>query len=211
MGTRLLIILLLLCATPLFARDFTDDKPLPADIANGAEEPEVAPDDSSISGLIVRAGAGLLIVALVTAGGVWLLRRSPNMRKYFGNAGVVRVLTRTYLGSKTSVFLLKVGNRVVLLGSSPAGLNALSEITDPTEVTRLVAETEAAKPQPEFRAALREKLSTTEVQPQRRDRLDTSAPTRAVRAAPVSDTESARRLAAIRAELERITTQKAGT
>jgi flagellar biogenesis protein FliO len=216
--TAAFLFLIFCMAGTLSAGDYSDDQPLPASFTAeaSAEGEPVVSEQSSVTGLVLRAGAGLLIVALVTAGGVWVLRRNPNMKKYFGGAGVVRVLTRTYLGSKTSVYLLKVGDRVVLVGSAPSGLTALTEITNPTEVTRLIAETESkpakaeAEPKREFRQTLKESISPPEMLPMRRDRLDTSAPTRAVRSTSGEETEGARKLAAIRAELDRMQSGKVG-
>jgi hypothetical protein len=76
----------------------------------------------------------------------------------------VEVLGRSYLDAKRCVYLLKVGSRALVVGSSESGLACLSEIADPGEADRLAAVARSGSPggEPEraaFPAALRRKLS----------------------------------------------------
>lgn len=49
----------------------------------------------------------------------------------------VDVLGRRTIDPRNSVYVIKVGSKIVLLGSSSNGMNTLSEITDPIEVATL--------------------------------------------------------------------------
>jgi hypothetical protein len=55
------------------------------------------------------------------------------------DSGPIRVVGRTALSPRHSVYLLRVGDRVLILGTGPQGAPAnLGEVTDPAELARLV-------------------------------------------------------------------------
>lgn len=89
---------------------------------------------------------GFLALLIVFAAVIWWLRRNPATRKYFGG-GPVKVLTRAYLAPRQAVYLVKVGERVILVGSGNEGMRTLLEIADQGEVNRLMAQVEEANPQ----------------------------------------------------------------
>lgn len=94
------------------------------------------------------AGAFLavLVVLLVFALGLakLFLKRSP-----YAITGLppdaVDVLGRRTVDPRNSVYMIKVGSRLILMGSSPSGLSSLAEITDPIEVASLANVCAAAK------------------------------------------------------------------
>ena len=94
------------------------------------------------------AGAFLavLVVLLVFALGLakLFLKRSP-----YAITGLppdaVDVLGRRAVDPRNSVYMIKVGSRLILMGSSPGGLSSLAEITDPIEVASLTNVCAAAK------------------------------------------------------------------
>jgi flagellar biogenesis protein FliO len=54
------------------------------------------------------------------------------------DSGPIRVVGRTALSPRHSVYLLRVGDRVLILGTGPQGAPAnLGEVTDPAELARL--------------------------------------------------------------------------
>ncbi|MBB6430751.1 FliO/MopB family protein [Algisphaera agarilytica] len=61
-------------------------------------------------------------------GGAVVARPSP----------VVEVLSRTPVAPKNHVLLLRVGQRVLVVGDSSSGLNTLADVTDPEEVASLL-------------------------------------------------------------------------
>ncbi len=55
----------------------------------------------------------------------------------FGHAlpsEVLEVLGRRFLDQRQSIFLLRIGSRILVVGSSAAGLQGLGELSDPVEV-----------------------------------------------------------------------------
>lgn len=81
--------------------------------------------------------AALVVVLLFVLGLAKLfLKRSP-----YSISGLptdaVDVLGRRAVDPRNSVYMIKVGSRLILMGSSPNGLSSLAEITDPIEVASL--------------------------------------------------------------------------
>lgn len=71
----------------------------------------------------------------------WILRRVGKVGPMSTAAapGAVAVISRTSAGNRQQLLLVRLGNRVVLVGSWPGGMAGLSEITDPAEVAALTA------------------------------------------------------------------------
>ena len=83
------------------------------------------PDTSQL--LLRTSGALLLIVVLIFAV-VFVLRRYVFSRNGSGpGSGEVRVLNSTFLGPKKSIHLVKVLNRILVLGVSDTQIATLSE------------------------------------------------------------------------------------
>ncbi len=78
---------------------------------------------------------GLILVLL--AGCAMIFKRIfPSTKRMF-NSDSMEVLGRTYLSSKQFVCLVRIGPRMLVLGCTPENVNALSEISDPEELTAL--------------------------------------------------------------------------
>jgi flagellar biogenesis protein FliO len=58
----------------------------------------------------------------------------------------VEVLSRTMIAPRNHVLLMRVANRILVVGDSPAGLRTLAQIDDPAEIAGLLAATTAASP-----------------------------------------------------------------
>ena len=89
---------------------------------------------SSSGGAVLATMVVLLLFALGLAR--LFFKRSP----YSVNGlptEAVDVLGRRVVDPRTSIYMIKVGSRMILLGSSPGGLSSLAEITDPIEVASL--------------------------------------------------------------------------
>ncbi|HUG93447.1 MAG TPA: flagellar biosynthetic protein FliO [Planctomycetaceae bacterium] len=81
-------------------------------------------------------------------------------------AEAVDVLGRRVLDPRQSIFLVRLGSRMLVLGSTPAGLSTLAEITDPVEVDLLAgfcrpAAGDAAPDKPRRFAALFDRHAST--------------------------------------------------
>ena len=89
--------------------------------------------------LALAAVIGLIFLAR------YLLRRVGSSSPALGGGGPIRVLARANLSPKERLLLVRMGGRVLLLGSAPGGLTTLSEVTDPDEVSELLEQVAAGK------------------------------------------------------------------
>jgi flagellar biogenesis protein FliO len=95
---------------------------------------------------ISKIGSALAIVLGLFLLFAWLLRRGARSVASTLPADVVCVLGRVPLAARQFADLLHVGNKLVLVASSPAGPATLTEVTDPVEVDRLVGLCRQADP-----------------------------------------------------------------
>jgi flagellar biosynthetic protein FliO len=80
---------------------------------------------------------GLAIVLCVVGGLAWLARKHlPTAARGLPGAAF-EVLGRRTIEPRAAVHLVRCGNRILLLGSTPAGLTALTEFSDPEEVDHI--------------------------------------------------------------------------
>jgi flagellar biogenesis protein FliO len=97
---------------------------------------------SSSAGMVLSTLVVLLLFVLGLA--KVFLKRSP-----YSISGLpieaIDVLGRRAVDPRNSVYMIKVGSRLILMGSSPTGLSSLAEITDPIEVASLSNVCAAAK------------------------------------------------------------------
>ena len=89
-------------------------------------------------------GALVLVVALVL-GARYLLGRTGRFSKVVAGQQVIEVLARCNLSLKHQLCLIRLGERILLVGSGPEGLVTLTEVTDAEEASRLLADVGAAK------------------------------------------------------------------
>lgn len=68
----------------------------------------------------------------------WLVRRGSRKSTGALPRDVVSVLGRVPLAARNVAQLLRVGNKLVLVSLTPTGAETLTEVTDPTEVDRIV-------------------------------------------------------------------------
>lgn len=69
---------------------------------------------------------------------------APSSRQ---TAGLVEVLGRTTVGPRTQVLFLRISNqRVIVASQTSAGLQPLTELTDPDEIASLLGKIESARP-----------------------------------------------------------------
>ena len=94
------------------------------------QTPTHAEPTFSMAGTAFDLLVKLTLVAILIVVTVWLLRRFMNRRKAPGN-GYIEVVDRTHLSPNTVLYLVEVGERFVLLGSTSNQLSLLTELTDP--------------------------------------------------------------------------------
>ena len=120
-----------------------------------ADRPE--PRGSSAWGV---AGALALVLGLFAAGAKWFggskLAGGP------AGGGACEVLARVKLEPRASMHVVRVGGRVVLIGSAADGLTSLGEIDDPVEAEVLAAScrADADRSRPRPAAAAQESFRT---------------------------------------------------
>jgi len=118
------------------------------------DRPEAGP---SVGGFVV----GSFAVVGLLGGALLLLRRFGKNSRFLGSGGPIQVLARKPLGPKQEVFLLEVGSRVFMIGSTRDHLSTLGEFSGPDEVAKLRAGL-APNGGAEFRESLREGLRDQE-------------------------------------------------
>lgn len=100
------------------------------------ERAELATETPSASGLLLRTfGALIFIVGLIAAAG-WTLRYFGiiNFGKQQSEAAGLKVLDTVQLGERRSLTIVKFGERILLIGSTPQGLSLLAEEEDEAKV-----------------------------------------------------------------------------
>ena len=143
-GVRLALMAGML-APVLSARSVRADR-VPPTTAIAAPNPSgrlpFRPREASVRRTEVSEGAGGwwlgtagIALALALFGGISLASRRYLPQR---EGGPLRVVGRTSLSPKQAVYLLRVGDRVLLIGAGPGGPpSLLGELTDPAELRRL--------------------------------------------------------------------------
>ncbi len=87
---------------------------------------------------LLRAFGTLVFIVIALAAVLFFVKRYA-ARKQKGpvDGPDMRVLNRVNLQTRKQVYMLQVGQRILIVGASEQGINILSEITDPDEVARL--------------------------------------------------------------------------
>jgi len=94
---------------------------------------------------LITIGSSLAIVLGLFFALAWLMRRSMPKAASRLPAEIVQLLGRTNLG-RQPVQLVRCGNKLILLATSPSGITPLTEITDPLEVDRLAGLCQQTQP-----------------------------------------------------------------
>lgn len=91
--------------------------------------------------------AALALVVGMILGLKKVLRRFGTHKVGVGPGGsrVVEVLSRTAVGSRQQVMLVRVGQRLLVVGAGSESLSTLAEITDPEEIAQLLGAAEQAR------------------------------------------------------------------
>jgi len=104
---------------------------------HGQRAPASPRHSSPLSGSAAIVVMGLVLFSLAFIG--WLAGRGRRLPLGILSAEVFETLGRASITPRFSVQLIRCGDRLLLVGITPDAINTLSEITDPEEVTRLVA------------------------------------------------------------------------
>ncbi len=88
---------------------------------------------ASVPAVLGSCGAVVGLFLIVA----WILRRGMPKGSGLLPREVVEVLGRAPLAARQQVHLLRLGNKLILVSMTPAGIETLTEVTDPLEVDRL--------------------------------------------------------------------------
>ena len=91
----------------------------------------------------VQTGLALALVVGMIFGLRYVLRRFGAAGTFARGSGPVEVLLRSSLSPRDRIYLVRLGERLLLVGSGATGLTTLCEVRDPEEVSRLLKETGA--------------------------------------------------------------------
>jgi len=115
----------------------------------------------SLGGFVV----GSLVVMALLVGLFLLLKRVGRGSRFLAGGGVISVLARKPLGQRQEVFLVEVGPKVFLVGSTRDTLSTLGEFSNPDEIAVLRAKLPGRRDDSmklAFRESLREGLKDEE-------------------------------------------------
>ncbi|NNJ27656.1 flagellar biosynthetic protein FliO [Alienimonas chondri] len=110
-----------------------------------------APRDARGSSVWGVLGALALTLGLFAALAKWFAGSRATGSAVGG--GACEVLARVKLEPRASMHVVRIGGRVILVGSAADGLTALGEINDPVEAEALAASCRVSKPNPLSRVA----------------------------------------------------------
>ncbi len=109
--------------------------PLPE--ASGTDAPANAPSPRGRSGFGSSVAWAVGILAAGWVGRQVLKSSGPLSR---GSPSAVEVLSRQTLGPQQQLAVLRFGQRVLLIGTTPTGMSTLATVEDPAEVRAIVSE-----------------------------------------------------------------------
>ncbi|MDD5090188.1 MAG: flagellar biosynthetic protein FliO [Candidatus Wallbacteria bacterium] len=89
--------------------------------------------DMDFSGLFIKGGVSLVLVILLILALHYLLHR----KQAFTGSSLLRILDCRVIDSRKSVYLLETCGKILVIGSSDAGLTLLSEITEKETVDEI--------------------------------------------------------------------------
>lgn len=118
---------------------------LPEDIPTRESFAPIQEDGPTIGptpGEYFKVFIGLLIVIVVIWGLSLLLKRFVNIRGMAGSAESLKVIHTINLTPTRILYLVRLGDRLLLIGGAEGGLRTLAEISDPEEVSLILKEVE---------------------------------------------------------------------
>lgn len=112
---------------------------------HGPNLPKPPRQVSGVGSTLLRIMAWTFAVLALGAGGLFLLRKYTPLARNLNAGGAVRILGRTALSPKHTVFLLRVSNqKILVVGVSGDRMVNLSELSDPTAILGVDREFNAA-------------------------------------------------------------------
>lgn len=110
-----------------------------APAAAWAVEPASALPEPSLGSAVIEMLGGLALVLAILIGLYWALRRFAPGRAAGRSMGGLRLVGRLPLGPRKYLGLVKVADKVLVIGVSEASITTLAIIDDPEQVALLSA------------------------------------------------------------------------
>lgn len=125
---------------------FNESDEIPWDQDGGDDsEPSLSEDTDEGGGGLVAFFQTLISLGIVLVGIcllVWMLKKFVIGTPVLLDKRVGRVVGRIYLSPKNIVYLVRLADRVLVIGASTASLTCLAEITDPAVVEEISTDAE---------------------------------------------------------------------
>lgn len=130
------------------------EKPLPANesLPLGAGEGALFGGESTQAetsslgdGWLLSTLASLGIVLAIVFGIRWILKRGGVVSPSVSSSSVVEVLSRTTVAPRSHVILMRVGQRILVVSDSSAGMRTLASVHEAEEVADLLGAVDASK------------------------------------------------------------------
>lgn len=122
----------------------SEQRPLGADNRDTREPSQTAPS-LGVGSWGLRTAMALGVVVMLIFGLRIVIRRMTGVAGAGAAGGMVDVLARTSIGPRTQVLFLKINDRVIVAGQTPAGINTLAQIDQPEEVAAVLAQVNRQK------------------------------------------------------------------
>lgn len=97
-------------------------------------------------GWLLSTLAALGVVIALVFGLRWALRRGGIVTTSAPQGSVVEVLSRTTVAPRSHVIVMRIGQRILIVNDSPAGMRTLATVDSPEEVAELLGAIDASRP-----------------------------------------------------------------
>jgi flagellar biosynthetic protein FliO len=95
-----------------------------------ADEAPTGGIGSDVGPTLLQLGGALLLIIGIIYLSVWLMKKYTNGRMA-GGGGLISIVERRHLTPKQALYLIKIGEKHLLIGASDSGLQKLSDIEMP--------------------------------------------------------------------------------
>lgn len=100
-----------------------------------ADLPAASTSSSDLTASFFRLIGGLVLVFALFFGGVWLVRNSSRFQLKRGPAPRLTIVETRLLGNRQALHVVAYDSRRYLIGSSPAGVQLISQLADESAPT----------------------------------------------------------------------------
>lgn len=118
------------------AADWLEREPVLFQAGGEGEALGRTPELNFLDSLKKMAVALLIVIALLCFA-IWLFKRVTKGVPLFLDQNVGRVIGRIYLSPKAILYIVKIADRILIVGANPTAINLITEIADPVIVKEM--------------------------------------------------------------------------